>query len=423
MNRSMSNASRLAVRTLALAGAVLVPAFASPAAAQVPAELEPAWDALVAAHRAALDSTGIVGATLALVKDGEIAAVDYHGFADRATRRPVDERTIYHWASITKTYTGVAIMQLRDRGRLDLDDPVVEYVPELRQAHSPYGSIDEVTLRHLMSHSSGFRNPTWPWDEGEAWQPFEPTEWSQLVAMMPYTRLHFEPGSRYGYSNPGVIFLGRTLEAVTGDVYEAYIDKNLLDPLGMASAYFDGTPWRLLPHRSNSYRVIGGEPVVRGLEFNTGITVSNGGLNATVPDMAKWVGFVAGAVVGDRAAGRRPAAYVTVLARTSLEEMWTPGVPVDDQDSAVGAVRMGLSFFLYDAGGRRVVGHTGSQHSFRSFILVDPGSDFGLIGAWNTADGDATAPDTDALRSAVMARALAELFPAAPTRPDRSTAP
>lgn len=395
-------------------GAVAIAVVVSPATAgaQVADDLSSAWQSLVAEHRAAIDSADVVGATIALVRDGEVAAVDHFGLADSETGRPVDGRTIYHWASITKTFTAVAVMQLRDRELLALDDPVVRFVPELRHVHDPYGPIDAVTLRHLLSHSSGFRNSTWPWDEGEAWQPFEPTEWFQLVAMMPYTRLHFEPGSRYGYSNPGPIFLARSLERVTGDVYEAYVDKNLFDALGMDSAYFDATPWRLLPHRSNSYRVVGGEPVARGLDFNTGITVSNGGLNATVGDMAKWVGFLAG--------GR--ASYEAVLSRGSLEEMWEPVVSVENSP-ALGPVGMGLSFFLYESDGRPVVGHTGSQHSFRSFILVDPATGLGLIGAWNTADGDETAPDTDALREAVMARALAELFPAGAVRPTGSTDP
>jgi len=409
-SRCLATTLVLAAPVLVLAAPLLAPSFAATAHAQVPARLAPAWEALVEEHRATLDSAGIVGATLALVRHGAIIAVDYHGQADRASSRRVDERTIYHWASITKTFTGVALMQLRDRGLLDLDDPAVEYVPELRQVHAPFGPIEDVTLRHLLAHTSGFRDPTWPWDEGEAWQPFEPTEWSQLVAMMPYTRLQFPPGSRYGYSNPGVIFVGRTLERVTGDVYEAYVDKNLLDALEMESAYFDGTPWRLLPDRSNSYRVVDREPVARGLDFNTGITVSNGGLNATVTDMAKWIGFLSGS-----GAGERSATYDAVLARSTLEEMWEAVAPVEDHPT-LGPVRVGLSFFLYDGGGRRVVGHTGSQHSFRSFILVDPASGLGLIGAWNTADGDATAPDTDALRDLVMARALDELFPLGPAR-------
>lgn len=88
-------------------------------------------------------------------------------------------------------------MQLRDRGLLKLDDPVVKYVPELRSAHNPFGDMSEITVRHLMTHSAGFRNPTWTWRDGSKdWQPFEPRGWAQLVAMMP---LFEYPDVGFGY--------------------------------------------------------------------------------------------------------------------------------------------------------------------------------------------------------------------------------
>ena len=388
-------------------GLVLATLRVAPAAAQERGDFDRVWTAYVADHRAILDSAGVVGATLAFVRRGDIAAVDYYGMADVAAGHPVDEGTIYHWASITKTFTAVALMQLRDRGLVGLDDPVVETVPELRDVHDPFGSIEDVTLGMLLSHSAGFRDPTWPWGGGEDWHPFEPTEWSQLVAMMPYTEILFQPGSRYAYSNPGLVFVGRTIETKAGDVYEAYVDKNIFDALGLETAYFDLTPWRLRERRSNSYEVVGGEPVPLGAEFNTGITVSNSGLNATVADMARWVGFLAGALEGDAEARRR---YDEVLARSSLQEMWRPVVTVEES-GALGPVEMGLSFFLYEAGGRRIVGFTGSQHSFRGFILVDPENHTGLIGVYNTAGGDEeTGVDTDAIVDRTMAGALNELF-------------
>lgn len=389
---------------LALAGSAAWPALAP---AQIPSDLADEWSAFVAGQRSILDSAGVVGATLALVTDGGMAAADYYGMADRAAGRPVDAGTIYHWASVTKTFTAVALMQLRDHGLLSLDDPAVRTVSELGAVHDPFGPIADVTLRMLLSHSAGFRDPTWPWGGYEDWQPFEPTEWSQLAAMMPYTEILFEPGSRYSYSNPGLIFVGRTIEALAGDVYEAYVDKNVFDALGMETAYFDLTPWRLRPHRSNSYEFADGAAVPLGEEFNTGITVSNGGLNATVADMARWVAFLAGAPDSD---ATRRQAYEAVLARSSLEEMWRRVVTVEE-DGPLGHVDMGLSFFLYDAGGRRIVGHTGSQHSFRSFILVDPENHTGLIGVYNTAGGDEeTGVDTDAIVERTMARALEVLF-------------
>src|SRR6266536_176126 len=138
-----------------------------------------------------LKDAGIVGSTFVFLKDNKVAAEYLYGSANLEKKQPIDENTIYHWASNTKPFTGIAIMQLRDRGLLKLDDPVTKYLPELRAVHNPFGSMDDITIRHLMTHSAGFRNPTWPWDKGEAWEPFEPTEYSQLVAMLPYTEILF----------------------------------------------------------------------------------------------------------------------------------------------------------------------------------------------------------------------------------------
>ena len=113
--------------------------------------------------------------------------------------------------------------------------------------------MSQVTIRHLMSHSAGFRAGTWPWGGDQPWHPFEPTRWEQLVAMLPYTELLFKPGSQYSYSNPGVIFLGRIIELLSGDDYEVYIAKNIFMPLGMTRSFFDRAPYHLVAHRSHSY--------------------------------------------------------------------------------------------------------------------------------------------------------------------------
>src|SRR5215207_11308046 len=168
-----------------------------------------------------LRKEGFVGSSFYFVRNNRVVAREFYGLADAGRGAAVDEETIYHWASITKTFTGIAIMQLRDRGLLRLDDPVVKYLPELRAAHNPYGDMSDITIRHLMSHSAGFRNPTWVWrDDSKDWQPFEPPGWPQLAAMMPYTEVLFKPGSRFGYSNPGVIYLGRIVEVLSHEDFE-----------------------------------------------------------------------------------------------------------------------------------------------------------------------------------------------------------
>ncbi|MGH7561537.1 MAG: serine hydrolase domain-containing protein, partial [Gemmatimonadales bacterium] len=347
--------------------------------AQRPAEFERAWNEIAQFFHSTLEREGVVGGSLLFVRGDSVLAREHHGFADLATRRSADDRTIYHWASITKTFTAIALVQLRDHGRVTLDDPVVRYVPELRLVHNPHGPVEAITLRHLLSHSAGFRNPTWPWGGDQPWHPFEPTRWEQLVAMMPYTDVRFPPGSRYSYSNPGLIFVGRTIEALSGDDYEVYVDKNLLKPLGMYRSYFDGTPYHLLPFRSNNYEVRNGERTANGLDFDTGITVSNGGLNAPIGDMVRYIAFLL---------GRHPAAAETtpVLARASLEEMWRPLLSSAAGETSGDSV--GTGFFIRNRDGVRLIGHTGSQRGFRSFFYVAPERGVAVIAAFNPAPAD-----------------------------------
>ena len=357
---------------------------------------------------------GFVGSSFYFVRDNRIAAKEFYGLADAVRGVPVDEQTIYHWASITKTFTGIAIMQLRDRGLLKLDDPVVKYLPELRAAHNPFGDMSEITIRHLMTHSAGFRNPTWVWrGDGKDWQPFEPPGWSQLVAMMPYTEVLFRPGSRFGYSNPGVIYLGRIIELLTHDDYEVYIDKNIFKPLEMHRSYFDATPYHLLRHRSHSYYVRGGERTEARFDADTGVTVSNGGMNAPLPDMVRYVNFL----LGDPS---KQASYDDVLKRSSLEEMWKPQLAASD-DFTQGWMRaetqVGLSFFVDDIGGRRYVGHNGDQNGFKAYMSLCPSTRTASLLAFNSETRPTvTGPDNLLAPESKIARSVLSLFQSISTK-------
>ena len=337
----------------------------------------PGWQPFTRAFDAYAAGDSVVGASVLVMRAGRVLAHHEYGFADRALGRRVDERTIFHWGSITKTLTAVAVMQLRDRKRLTLDERVTHYIPELRQVHDPFGSMDDVTIRMLLSHSAGFQNPTWPYKAGKSWEPFEPTRWEQLVAMMPYQEVAFAPGSRYSYSNPGFIYLARIIEQLTGDPYQSYVYKNLWAPLGITHSYFGATPYHLADQRSNNYDVVrdsaGHEAVVaNGRDFDPGITIPNGGWNAPLGDLARWVGFLSGAAGND-----------TVLARTTLDEMWRT-LFATEGDAPGDSV--GLSFFVLWRDGVRFIGHTGQQAGFRSFFYVNPKTSAAVIAAFNTTN-------------------------------------
>ncbi|MEP6691621.1 MAG: serine hydrolase domain-containing protein [Gemmatimonadaceae bacterium] len=379
--------------------------IATPLAAQhAPQPVTPdAWYAFTRLFDAASDSDGVVGASVLLVRRGRIVAHHEHGLADRAHGERVTERTLFHYGSITKTLTAIAIMQLRDRGRLALDDKIMRWVPELRQVHDPYGAMDGITIRMLLSHSAGFQNPTWPYGAGKAWEPFEPTTWAQLVAMMPYQELLFKPGSRYSYSNPGFIYLARVIEQISGDPWETYIQKNIFGPLALSRSYFGATPYWMAEDRASNYTIrrdsAGRDATVdNGRDFDPGITIPNGGWNAPLGDLAKYLAFLTSAPAGDTALRRR---YDIVLARASLDEMWRGVVPESNAPATTDSV--GLSFFISHKGATRIIGHTGSQAGFLSFMYIDPVTSTAVVMAMNTDNQTPRPAERSAYRRILIA--------------------
>ena len=381
--------------------------------------------------QAALQQHGVVGGGFALAHGSAPTETLAFGEMNAESHQPIHAATAYNWASITKTMTAIAILQLRDRGKLSLDDPAVRYVPEMRQVHDQFGSIDAITIRHLLTHSAGFRNPTWPWDCDDStncdWQPFEPTKWTQVAAMLPYTHIAFAPGSRWSYSNLGYVFLGQIIERLTGDDFEVYIDKNILKPLGMTESYFDRSPYFLESNVSESYLRAGSKLTPQPFNFDTGITTSNSGLKAPVTDMAKYLRFL----IGDPG----NALYEIVLKRSSLEEAWTgvlsatePGQPPTAYTAGAHGTppMMGLGFFILNSGGHRYIYHDGDQGGFSSELLIDPADRCASVLVVNTTDTGAppatpelhaqsnTEPDakTD-LRQTLRNVLIEKVFPAA----------
>ncbi len=358
-----------------------------------------------------LRQSGIVGSSFMLVHNNQVLDRQFYGLQHLEQKIPVDENTIYHWASITKTFTGIAILQLRDRGLLKLDDPIIKYVPELKAVHNPFGSMEQITIRQLLSHTAGFRAATWPWGGEQDWHPAEPTSWQQLVAMMPYTKIEFAPGSKYSYSNPGIVFLGRVIEVLMHEDFEVYMDKNVFRPLEMHCTYYDTTPYHLRKHRSHSYRLKDGKLTPGRFDMDTGITVSNGGLNAPLTDMVKYLNFL----MGDP---KRQDVYDGVLKRSSLEEMWVaqaPVPPVPEADKGRGRKDfIGLTYFIEENFGMRFICHSGHQNNFATHFYFNPELCAAYIVAFNTfASQQHPNPshDTDLLDLKIKEHLFEHVFP------------
>ncbi len=178
------------------------------------------------------------GLAIGIVRDQELVWQQGFGLADIASGRPVDQHTLFLVASISKTFTATAIMQLRDERKLRLDDPIVRFIPEFSAVPNLFGSIEDVTLLRLLTHRSGLvgESPTAHWSTTRF-----PTR-EEVLATIPKLQIAIEPDSAFKYSNLGFALLGEVIARVSGRSFTEYVRSEILTPLGMDSSAFELTP-------------------------------------------------------------------------------------------------------------------------------------------------------------------------------------
>lgn len=187
-------------------------------------------------------SDNLPGLSLVAVKDGDIIYNNAFGYADGSGGVKAETDTVYHWWSMTKIPTAIAIMQLREQGKLDLDKEVSEYLPWFDVTYLSDTS-PVITVRNLLQHTSGLSD-TIPAMIG--WVHYNDVARDQTEIVKKYlpefNKLKFEPGEKAVYSNLNYMVLGAVIEAVSGQSYETYIAENILEPLGMSQTGFVYTP-------------------------------------------------------------------------------------------------------------------------------------------------------------------------------------
>jgi CubicO group peptidase (beta-lactamase class C family) len=172
----------------------------------------------------------VPGAAWGIVIDGELAHTGAAGVRDIVSNAPADADTVFRIASMTKSFTAMAILKLRDEGKLSLDDPAERYVPELKSLRYPTSDSPRITVRHLLTHGAGFPEDN-PWGD----QQLSETDESLSKMMLGGIPFSTAPGTAYEYSNYGFAILGRIVSNVSRQPYDDYIAKNILQPLGMPS--------------------------------------------------------------------------------------------------------------------------------------------------------------------------------------------
>lgn len=192
------------------------------------------------------------GLSAVVVKEGRLAWSGSFGYADQPRGRKATEETVYHWWSMTKIATAIGVMQLREQGKLGLDEPVTRYLPwfatvpssrDSRAQKSAAETGPAITIRHLLQHSSGLPD-TIPAMIG--WVHYDDDVRVQTAVLREhfpkFNKLRFTPGSRAAYSNLNFMVLGAVIESITGTGYEAYVSEHILRPLGMSRTGFVYAP-------------------------------------------------------------------------------------------------------------------------------------------------------------------------------------
>jgi CubicO group peptidase (beta-lactamase class C family) len=336
-----------------LASACATDASAPPAAVQEAGsrELQSNVDAYM---QAAVRHAQFSGSIL-IARDGVPLVSRGYGMANYELGAPNTPQTVFRIASLTKQFTATAIMQLQERGRLDINDPICRYLDNCPQAWAP------ISIRHLLTHTSGIPNfSSQPdWDEVTSVQRQTRLGFVNVFRDLP---LLFAPGEGFRYSNSGYYLLGLIVERASGKSYGDYLQENIFTPLGMANTrLYDGRA--LLANRASGYDWSGNTFVVPEYANET-TAFANGGLVSTTHDLLRW----------DQALYTEQ-----LLPRRALDEMFTPV-----------RERYGYGWLIGDWFGRQTYAHSGSFQGFSAFIARMPSERLTIIVLSNSDRASAT---------------------------------
>lgn len=369
--------------------------------AQVPdAALRADIDGLFAAWRAESHVPGLV---YGIVEDGRLTIVQGQGVQDVPSGRPVDEHSLFRIASMSKAFTALAILTLRDAGKLSLDAPAATYVPEMRGWTYPTNDSRPIRVRDLLNHSAGFVTDD-PW--GDRQQPLSEADFTAMLAAgVPFSR---QPGQAMEYSNFGYATLGRIITNVSGKRYQDYIRDTLLIPLGMTSTTYD-IATSPAARRARGYRWQD-DAWVAEPDMADGAFGAMGGIETSAQDYARWVAFLLSAWPARDAPDTGPVKRATVreiaegsnFVQTAMRSPSIGGAPCRQ------ALAYGMGWrSLDDCDLGRVLTHGGGYPGYGSNVLLLPEKGVGVFALSNRTYAG---PSVPAFRAA-LALAAAQRLP------------
>lgn len=296
--------------------------------------------------------SGMPGASVMVIKDGQPILIKSYGLANVEQGVPVEPSTNFRLASVTKQFTATAVLMLVDRGKLSLDDSIRQYFPEFPEF------AKGITIRNLLQHTSGIQD----------YEPIYGDLFPQQVADSGVVEIisktegtMFPPGSQYSYSNSGYAILAVLVEKLSGRTFPEFLHDNIFVPLEMTNtvAFVDGVT--TVPNRSFGYTVSD-----VGVEFSDqsawSAVLGDGGIYSSIEDLFKW----------DQALYENGLISADLRARS-----WTPGLET-----------YGFGFRIDEYKGHKRYHHSGSTSGFRNHIQQFPADHLTIIILTNRADPD-----------------------------------
>lgn len=345
------------------------------------------------------------GVAVEISQHGNTVFARGYGWKVLGTSAPVQPDTVFHIASATKQFTAAAILQLVQQGRLSLDDKLSKFFPTF-----PGG--DQVTVRELLTHTSGIHNYTefgWKlWTLHELTQHHSTESWVRHIATQ-HPLYDFPPGTAWHYTNSGYYLLGAIVEKLSGMSLHDYFAKNLFEPLGLTRTAFgiDGTTG---PDLAQAYLPGGSvgsfKPVPFYEDFSMSVVGASGAVRSTADDMTKWTAALFAARVVDS---------------QLFDAMVTPARLLDGKLASTHRVNMpstepggdyGFGIRIDRLDGQPEIGHEGDIPGFNAAVETYPEQAFTVVVLANTDNG-----------AFGLEKAIAKLLLASARSPDKSAAP
>jgi CubicO group peptidase (beta-lactamase class C family)/D-alanyl-D-alanine dipeptidase len=373
----------LLVATVGLPGLCLLP---HPGSAQVAIEAAGPYRDIAGALTSFIEAERaehkIPAISLALVDGDRVVWAVGFGWADSVSAVPATAATVYRVGSVSKLFTDIAVMQLVERGELELDAPVTRYLPDFHP-RNPFGG--QITIRELTAHRAGLtREPP----VGHYFDDTQPSL-AATVASLNRTSLVYRPGAKTKYSNAGIAVLGDVLERTQGESFYSYLQHAVLEPLGMRASAFQPLPGIRAQLAKGYMWTLDGRRF-EAPTFQLGMGPA-GSLYTSVLDLSRFLSalFAGGALPN----GSR------LLAKATLDSMWTP------QYAERGATSgFGIGFGLGNLDGHRTVGHGGAIYGFATTLQALPDDSLGVV---VVATLDVMNPVTDDIAEAALRMMLA----------------